>query len=189
MHSEYVNAPEGTHLARCYQIIDLGPQEQTYSGESSIKEKVVLGWELPGELMDDGRPFSCTKMYTNSLNEKSNLRRDLESWRTQKFTAEELDGFYLPAVLGAPCQVTIVWSTGERTYSNVVGVVGVPKGVVMPPPVNPPISYDRDQHDQAVFDSLPHWMRDKIIGSKSDAYTTDGAPGNQPLDFDDEIPF
>ena len=90
------------------------------------------------------------------------------------------------AVLGVPSQVTIVWSTGEKIYANVATVVGIPKGLEMPAAVNASVVYDRDQHDQAVFNALPQWMRDKIIGAKSDAYA---ASAESTLDFDDDVPF
>ena len=183
---EYELAPAGTHLAICYLLVDLGPQKSTYG----IKDKIAITWELPHELMDDGRPFSCSKLYTNSLNEKANLRKDLETWRTRKFTDTELDGFDLRNVLGKACQLTIVHQTkGEKTYANIAGVVAVAKGMTVPPAHNTPRAYDRDAHDPEVFESLPKWMQEKIQAAVIVPRGGEDHDELNPPDFDDDIPF
>ena len=61
---DFERAPEGTHLARCYQIIDLGTQHSEYYGKSS--RKVLIGWELSDEHMTDGRPFAVSTRWNSA---------------------------------------------------------------------------------------------------------------------------
>ena len=42
--------PEGTHLARCYMMADIGLQQTSFG----VKEQVVLYWEISEQKMDDG---------------------------------------------------------------------------------------------------------------------------------------
>ena len=184
---DYEQTPAGTHLAICYLLADMGMQETNFG----LKAKIVIGWELPFEKMSDGRPFGCSKMYTLSLNEKANLRHDLEAWRSRKFTEQELDGFELSAVLGKPCQVTIVHDTkGDKTYSNVASVTAIAKGMTIPERHNDLVSYDMDAPDADAYGRLPEWIRKKIDAARTlPQGNQDNDERNPPADFDDDIPF
>ena len=118
--AERIVIPAGTHVARCYGIIDLGTQYSEKFGNSS--RKVQVQWELPNELMDDGRPLAISKRYTLSVNEKANLRKDLESWLGRGITAqEEKEGFALGVLLGKPCLLSIIHAESNgKTYANVL---------------------------------------------------------------------
>src|ERR1700683_3019969 len=160
--------PGGTHVARCYQIIDLGTQAGEYMGKPNRKRKVRITWELPDEKAvfnpDNGeQPFVVSKTYTLSLNEKSALRHDLEAWRGKAFTADELKRFELDGLLGAPCLLTIIHQTkGEKTYANINGLARLTKGMKCPPAINPPVLYEVAMGRNAVFSGLPDWMRETI---------------------------
>jgi hypothetical protein len=68
----YTLAPEGTHVARCVQMIDLGTQwSEAYQKAS---HKVLIGWELPNEPNGDGGPVIVFRRYTVSLHEKAAMR-------------------------------------------------------------------------------------------------------------------
>lgn len=163
---ERILIPAGTHLARCYGIIDLGTQYSEKFGNWS--HKVQFQWELPNELMDDGRPLAISKKYTISLNEKSNLRHDLESWLGRSITPkEEKEGFALGSMLGAPCLLSIIHAESNgKTYANIAGVMSVPKGTTVPDQVNPAISYDVENGRDAVYNKLPDWIKNIIEESK-----------------------
>src|SRR5688572_13638566 len=90
--------PAGNYLARCFQMIEVGTVTENVMGKQVIAKKVRIGWELPTELKvfnpEKGeQPLAISKEYTLSMNEKSNLRKDLKSWRGKDFTEEEAKCF------------------------------------------------------------------------------------------------
>jgi hypothetical protein len=134
-------------------------------------------------------PAVVGKQYTLSLNEKANLRADLEAWRGRTFTDQELAGFDVKQVLGKSCQLGIVHNANNgKTYANVKAVMGLPKGAPKPVASGPLIHYDIDNHNQEIFDKLPGWLQTAI----SDRIVLDEpAPSSTPSDpeFDDALPF
>ncbi len=84
---------------------------------------VEVVWETD-QKMEDGRVFTIQKRYTASLHEKSTLAKDLKTWRGRAFTPDELKGFDIEKVLGAPCQLVIVHAEKEGAiYANVTTVM------------------------------------------------------------------
>lgn len=124
----FTPAPEGTHQAVCVDVIDKGLLPNRFK-EGTFQHKVDLAWQID-ELRDDGKRFLVFKRYTLSLNEKANLRHDLESWRGRPFTEDELRGFDVESVIGANGLVNVQHNTrGEKTYANVKTVMALPKGM------------------------------------------------------------
>ena len=125
--SSFEPCPEGLHHAVCVDVVDLGLQ-QTPFGD---KLQVQLRFQVE-ELNSQGHRCEVRKTYTNSLSEKANLRKDLESWRGRKFTGDELKGFDLEKLLGANCQLNVVHNLADNgnLYANINGVVPAPKGAV-----------------------------------------------------------
>jgi len=117
--TSFTPAPEGVHNAVCVDVVDLG----NVDGNWGCKHKCRIVWEL-SELMDDGRPFLASKQYTVSLNEKANLHKDLRAWRGKAFTATELAGFNVDAIIGAPCQIVITHQEKDgMVYGNVTAII------------------------------------------------------------------
>ena len=86
--------PAGTHHAVCYGVIAVGTQP---SEKFTPRQKIIVCFEIPAEriiIKDQDLPRGISKRYTLSLNEKSNLRKDLQSWRGKPFTPTELDGIH-----------------------------------------------------------------------------------------------
>lgn len=183
---DFQKAPEGTHLGRCYRIIDLGTQFN--EKWNTHQRKVLISWELPTELMEDERPFSVSAQYTASLSEKAYLRRDLEAWRGKKFSDEELESFELSRVLGTACMLNIVHN---ESYANVQGIVALPKGMECPEVVNPLQKFDIDNPDMDLFESFTDKMKDRIRKapewSSDSPNSTYGTAHGQ--EFEDDIPF
>lgn len=167
--SNYTNkiAPVGMHLARIYQIIDLGTTEQTgqFAGK---KRKVQVLFELPLEtaIFDPEKgeqPFYARNMYTLSMHEKSTLRKDVHSMLGKTLTEDEAKTFNIFNLLGRECMVNIIHKqSGDKTYANIQNITPVPKGMVCPPSVNPPLVFSTQQPDMVVFRSLPEFVQDKI---------------------------
>lgn len=164
----FTPAPAGTHVARCFRIVDIGTQRGEYQGQPTERNQIVIFWELPNELVDsdDGkRPAIASKFYTNSLNEKATLRAHLESWRGRAFTVEELERFDLAKIIGVPCMLSII-PDGEKT--KIAGVSAMPKGMTCPPAITEPSSFWIDEWSDEKFKELSEGMQ-KLI-AKSDEY-------------------
>lgn len=188
--------PEGTHAAICVQVIDMGQQWSDFYKKHS--HKCLLGWEIPEHLQEDGKPFMVFQRYTVSLHENSALRPHLESWRGKRFTKEELDGFALSKIAGAPCMLSVTHSDDGK-YANVSGVMALPKGVEKPVPVRDVIVFDidgfiaGDERDKAAYDTFGDNLKKKIDAAKEveDADKKAKAAGTgEWADLDDsDIPF
>jgi len=189
--------PEGTHPARCYRIVDLGTQQVDWQGTIKHQRKIMVAWELPNEKMDDGRPFSISKRYTLSSHEKSNLRKDLESWRGKKFEDNEFGdqtGFDLAKLLGVPCLLTVVHNNG---YANIMSVTAPPSGYDVPELLNETYIFSLDDFDEIVFMGLSDRLKETIrkspeyaqtTGIPDDSYESSGQGGGS-AEISDEIPF
>ena len=193
--SDFQTVDAGVYMARCYKLIDLGTQEGEFEGKPTSKREVVLGWEFPTELMDDGKPFVTSAFFTASIGEKAKLRKLLIDWRGRDFTPEELGGFELKNILGAPCQLNMVLNKKGKV---VVGSASpLMKGAVCPEQMNPTVymSLEKDEFDQATFDGLGDFFQKKIMASPEYA----ALKGGKVTEYDvpepvvergeDDIPF
>lgn len=125
----FTPAPGGSWGAVCCDVVDLGIVESTFSGKAKKQHKIRVVWQID-ENMLDGKPYMVSQRYTLSLHEKAGLRKDLESWRGRPFTEEELEGFDVETVIGAPCLLSVVQAaSGGSVYANVKGVMKLPRGM------------------------------------------------------------
>jgi hypothetical protein len=188
---DFAQPPQGNHAARCVGLIDLGTQRGEYQGKTTVRNQVMVRWELPDELMEDGKPFTVSKFYTNSLHEKSSLRADLIGWRGRDFTAEELQKFDLQSVLGAACLINVIHN--DKGKAKVTAVAKLPKGMSIAGAVNPLFAFWLDDFDAEQFSLLGKGLQAIIEQSPEYRAATSGA--RQPElatagDVDeDDIPF
>lgn len=198
--SNFTPPPAGSHAAICYRFIDLGTQMVEWKGSSKTQRKVLIGWELPNELMEDGRPFTITRKYTWSMSEKANLRHDLEAWRGRAFAADDFSGpqrFNIKNVLGKACMLSLVHEEREgNVYANLKSVSALPKGMSVPALTND-ITYlalERDLFDAGTFEKLSDKLKDTIKGSPEFKELMSPSREAAPADdgervYDDEVPF
>lgn len=179
---------EGGYPARVYGVVDIGLHEGKY-GE---KHQCVLLWELPDEKGDDGRPYGISKFYTLSLNEKANLRKDIESMKgkipPEKLDSQEfIDGLF-QKIIGTPCNLSISqYKNAEGYLRNGIETVGkLTKGTKLADMVNSPILLDLDNFDSAVYRDLPEWLKKKVDEGKA---RFDAQNINKSSDDTDDIPF
>lgn len=192
-------APAGLHMARLYSIIDLGHQSVEWSGETKIMHKVVLTFELHGEdnegkplQTDDKKPLIVSKRYTVSLGDQATLRKDLESWANKKMSAEDRKNFDMKTLLDKFCMVNISHSEDGK-YANISGISPIPSALknVVPQGVNAINHFWLHDFDQAKFDSLPKYYREKIMESSE---YRGGKKKDDPFpatlaDIPDDVPF
>ena len=172
---DFEQLAKGQYEAVCFRIVDMGTTEQQYKdGPLTKKKRVHISFEVPGEKMSDGRPFSVSKTYTASLFESAALRKDLVSWRGRNFSEEEEAGFDISKLLGCTANVDV----GHTANGNpkIIGIFKPDGGVKKVPTHNEPTSFDLDiycdefngnSNEQSkamcdIFDSLPIWQQEDI---------------------------
>lgn len=164
----FTPAPEGGHSAVCVDVVDLGIVTTEWKGKAKQVHKCRIVYEI-GEAMESGHRFTVSRQFTVSLSEKANLRAFLEAWRGKAFTKEELAGFDLEVLLGAPAVIQVQHKEREgKTYANITSVMKLMKGVAK---LEPSGKYVRVKDRETTNgDGPPH----------------DDAP---PPDDDDALPF
>lgn len=206
---DYSPVPAGIHHGICYAVIDLGTQPSQMYAPS---RKVLLIWELPHERADFkdektgailSMPRVISKEYTLSTGTKSNLRKELESWRGKPFTTEEAQEFEVGVLAGKNCQLNIAHKPskdGTKVYANVISIVPLGKGTTAQKAENPIMVYDIPKEGTITFpDSMPEWIQTKIKGSEEYTYSVNpqrhnSATADQEANYDasapvDDVPF
>lgn len=160
---------QGTHLGVCGLLVDLGLQlNKKYN---KLQPKVLIGWELPDQTYTDANGDEKPKMvynrYTANLNEGSNLRRDLATWRGKDFTPDELDEFKLQNIVGKSCFINVIHNDyNGKVYANVSGIMALPKGVNPGKLSEPALVFDIDDISDAAIAELPKWIGDIVMQSE-----------------------
>ena len=162
----------GTYVARCYSIVDLGTTEVSYmGGDPKPRHEMRFVFEIPEVKREfktkEGKEVktvaSISQNYTFSLNEKANLRKNLESWQGAKFTDEEAAEFDIESVLGKSCMLAIIHKEGkEGAYAVIGGISKMMKGLDDGLIVHEQSIFRLDDFSQEKFDKLPERVRERI---------------------------
>lgn len=193
--------PQGNHIAVCYRVIDLGTQAGEWMGKPNRKHKILISWEIPDELMDDGKPFTISQRFTWSMAENASLRQVLESWRGRAFVETDFgaNGFDIKNLLGVPCMLNVVHeSKNGKTYDNIKSIAKLPKGTTTKAAVNDPcfVWLSREEFSQVAFEKLSDGL--KAVLQATPEYKMMSEPGSirdadqgtpRTLEDMDEIPF
>lgn len=179
-NKELAVIPEGNHLGVCYKIIDQGSRNETYpreaepNSENTKKRKTIsVTWEIPEQKMADGRPMSISKTYTASLNENATLHKDLVTWRGKSFSKEELEGFDLDKMIGAPANLEIEHNNNGNAR---IKAIFKPDNFKKTETINAGIIFDLDVYCQEfsgdstdetkamcdIYFDLPEWQQNLI---------------------------
>jgi hypothetical protein len=173
--SNYTLIPAGNHIARCYSMVELGTLTETILGQEKQVHKIRLTFELPDELRvfnpDKGeQPCVISKEFTLSMNEKSNLRAFLKSWRGKDFTEEEAASFDVTRLLGIPCLLNIIHKPSKkdpsRIYDEIASATPLMKNMVCPPQVNSNFEFSLQDWNPNHFELLPEFLKEKVRSSK-----------------------
>jgi hypothetical protein len=197
---DFKSVPPGTHLAICNLIADVGMQPGSAMFPQP-KHQIYVRFEVPAERIDyekDGKklsgPVVIGQFFTASMNEKANLRKQLESWRGRAFTDDEAENFDVSTILGKPCMLSVVENEkGGKTYSNIVSISGIPKGVQVGRAENELLYFAAD--DQTNFSKLPEWLQKKINGQVKEQHEEPVYQRGVSNDYngqgitDEDIPF
>ena len=168
--NDFKPAPAGMHHAVCYCCVWLG---STYSEKyDTWTDRVLVIWELPNVRQkftnDDGveqdLPMTQSKFYTRSLHEKSNLYKDLITWRGVNFTKEELLEFDLFNIIGANCQVQIMHD--EKGKAKVLSIMPLTNGMNKLPPEHEIIKYSIQDDGLTIPANISDGIKKMIMASR-----------------------
>lgn len=159
--------PTGPHAAVCCDVVDLGIWKDQFPGKAPRDVRKIRLLFQTDERREDGERFTVGRMFTASLSEKANLRKFLESWRGVPFTEEQIRGFNLVKLIGAPALIQVKHRVkGEKTYGDIDSVMQLPKGM------------------QRI--AVENYVRVKDRAPVAAAADGDYPP---PIEDDDEMPF
>ncbi len=163
--------PNGTHIARLYQIIHIGIGHYQWQGEEKTSDKIRLTFELCNERKEfkegEGeKPLSISREFGFSMGKKSHLRPFVEGMLGVALYDEEAKTFDLETLLGRECLVSVVHEEKNgNTYANIASASPLAKGMAAPELSNPKSLIDVDSATEEQIDALPGFLRDKIKSS------------------------
>jgi hypothetical protein len=109
-------------------LINIGTQEMNWQVEIKKQVKLIIGYELPTELLPNdhprkGEPCFISERFTFSFHEKAGLRHHIDAWRGKAMTDAEYSAFDIGKMLGAPAVLSIVHAEKEgKTYANISSI-------------------------------------------------------------------
>jgi hypothetical protein len=210
-YTEYVKCPEGQHIARLVGLIDMGTQEIVWQGETKLKKKLYLQYEVYPEGEDgqvetdkEGKFFLIGQDFTSNLSDKGKLLPFINSWRGKPLEAADFP-FDFSRMLGKYCLMTVVHNKskdGTKTYANINGISPVPKKLaqnsagesILPLSSTQAFFFDLDADNWAnmtVFFETRLWdgIRGKIMASPEFQARDGIKPKVDEQDENDSIPF
>lgn len=163
----------GVYQAVCYGLYDIGHQfDEKY--QKHVHKCLIL-WEIPEKRIVIERegvkkdyPYTLSKKYTVSLNDKSNLKKDLETWRGRTFGEQETAGFDISAVLGVNCLLQVMINGTDKKYNSITAILPLHKGLAPLEPENKIQNFSLKDNDE-IPEGTPDWIRGLI--EKSREYT------------------
>lgn len=196
---QYKLVPIGSHVARCFGIVDLGTQTSTGKYGTKSEHRLLLQFEVFGEDDDgsplvverDGKqlPMTIKQQFKVSLHPKSKLRGFLASWRGRDFTEEEAKAFDVSKLVGVYGLLNVTHSSkDDRTYANINSISPLPKqlAVTKPAGVHSPVIFNLDEPDMDVFNEFPEWLQNTIRQAPEWA----GKPAPAAVEEEtDDVPF
>lgn len=168
--ADFAPHPTGPHSAVCCDVVDLGIWQDQFPGKAPRDVRKIRLVFQTDEKRADGQRFTVGRMFTASLGEKANLRKFLESWRGVPFTPEQLAGFDLVKLIGAPALIQVKHRLKQdKTYADIDSIMQLPKGMAK----------------LSVADYVR--VKDRAPAAPAPADPHDGFP--PPIDEDDDLPF
>ena len=154
----------GVYTAYSNALVDLGVQRSEKFQKDIRKFRII--WvicEEEVEINGEKYPRTVSKEYSFSLGEKSTLRKDLQSWRGQPFTADELTGFDLTNILNKACQLQIIVEEKDgKHFNNIAGIMALPKGTTIEVPKTGYVFDTYEQQTYTNYEKIPKFMQERI---------------------------
>jgi hypothetical protein len=194
---EFELVPEGSHIARVYQILHIGTIRSEWQGVERDRDVVRIAFELPTELRKFGddnkeRPMVInTGNLTNTMGEKGKLRPLVQGIIGTKLDKEEAEFFELTAIMGMACMLTVIHEKDTKGIlrDRISSTAPLPKGIAAPSAINDPfiLDYNENWSDMA-FGNLSEFLQKMIAGSR-EYKAMKGVKEPSHMDEGSEIPF
>ena len=165
----------GNYLARLVQVIDMGLQEQRpYKGEEKPPaHEVMFTYELGTEFMvdEDGKEMEDKPRWLSETFPFHNLKADVakSTKRIKAIDPELVHKGNVAEMIGMPCTVTVVNNVNKKdptkVYVDIGNVTPPMKGIPIPELKNDSRMFELDEPNMEVFESLPHWVQEKLKGN------------------------
>lgn len=171
--ANFGTAKLGTHIARFIGVVALGIQPRhPFKGVAKGPcQQIALTFELLDDFIEikgEKKPRWISKT-VNAFNSQT-------ATLTEVVTALDPEGKFkgdlaVMAHATIPCMVSVVQAQdalGNILESVRIGqITGMPQGIPVPPAMNPPLIFDIDQPDIAMFARLGKFQKEKIKASPS----------------------
>jgi hypothetical protein len=165
--SDFKMVPAGTHVGVVTGLAYLGLQP---SGNPQYKDghKLALIISFPNEKTEDGtKNLTVTQLYGASTAPKATFRKVIESLAGGPFkTQADADDYDIRNLIGKSALFSIVHKvSGDKTFANVGGVIGLPAGMPVPPVLNDILFFCPPEQTNGEYlealNRLPEWLRKK----------------------------
>lgn len=156
----------GSYLAVCVGVLAVGEQyvdRSAFGGRSDYESQLVFVFDFPSEIDNEGKPKQLNKDVNATNAPNGSLNKIMKDWNSREYTREQLAEFDFDEQLGKPCQITVLVS--ESGFSRITGISAIPKGIPVPTSSTPYISFSVNEWDDAKFEALPEWAKNKIKNS------------------------
>ena len=172
--SKRVLVPQGTHIARCINLIHVGTVAGEYMGQAKIFNKMRLTFEFPEETHvftegEDAKPIVLSQEYTLSMAPKAKLRPLVEGMIGTSLNDDEATHFDHETLVGMPCLLSVIQRTSKKgtKYAVISSASPLMKGQVCKEAFNPyKILNYTDKFDEAYFNTLPDFIKSAMMTSK-----------------------
>lgn len=166
----YKPVPVGTHLARCFQIIEIGTLMETFKGKDPRPTpKIRVRFEIPNltRVFKDGedpKPYTIEEEYSFYMNERSNLFKLVTGMLGTTLDQEEAGRFDIRSLIGQTCLLNITHKTNMKgkTHDKITSAIQLMAGMAAPPAVNTPKVLTYSSWDEDFFQKLPSFIREKM---------------------------
>lgn len=165
---DFKPCPPGNHAARVCEVVFLGTVHSEFKGVAKDSPQIRIGFEIPSELREDGLPFVVSTMpLTLSVNKKASFRKLAQG--IVPFTPEMEKEFDADMLLGKTCLINVINSPKKTDptviYANITGASPLPKGMEVPPAVNPGFNYDVNTSPMSELEKLPEFIQRTITST------------------------
>lgn len=156
-----VNVSPGSHVGLFVGLIHLGIQKTEFEGAVSYKDQVLLSFELPDVLLDDGRPVTLSKTENHSLGARANLLKAAVALNGGKSVD---DGIDWESMVGKPLMLQVK-ENKKKTGVNISGYAAIPevyKKNLKPLMNEPRMLLDVETISEKELKGLPEWVQKMI---------------------------